>query len=349
MATRTLDSATAEAAREGVGFDLRAALLALWFMIGLYIDGWAHNHGAVDNTFFTPYHALLYSGILANGLYLGIAQYRAIGRGRSFSRALPHGYNLSLIGVALFFAGGAFDLVWHSIFGFEANLSVLLSPAHLVLATSGFLILTGPLRAAWRRTRTAPTWANLFPVVLSLAMILSVMTFFTQFTSPFSHASGFVGRFPRGDRGEMDTLGVATVLLPIAMTMGVLLFGLRRWTLPFGAVTLILTLNAAAMLLMMWREMRPYWFVILAPLAAGLVGDGLLWRLKPSQAKPFGLRVFAFAVPFALYTIYFILLIWQSGIWWPVHMWLGVSFFAAVIGVFLSYLVMPPSPPLEIE
>ncbi len=349
MATRTLDSAPAAAARSTVSFDLRAALLALWFMIGLYVDGWAHNHGAVDNTFFTPYHALLYSGIFANGLYLGIAQYRGVSRGRPFSRALPYGYNFALIGVALFFAGGAFDLAWHSLFGFEANLSVLLSPAHLILATSGFLILSGPLRAAWQRTQTAPTWANLLPVVLALAQILSLLTFFTQFTNPFAHANDFAGRFPAGDRGEMDTLGVATVLIPTALTMGVLLFGLRRWTLPFGAVTLILTLNAAGMMLMLLGRMRPFGFVILAPLAAGLIGDGLLRLLRPSRAKPLALRVFACAIPFALNVIYFLLLIATRGVWWPVHMWLGVSVFAAVTGLLLSYLALPPALPEEMD
>jgi len=160
MATldRPLQSKTVPRLRDrpagSVRFDLSAALLALWFVVGLFVDGWAHNHGKVDNTFFTPYHALLYSGILATGLFLGITQYRNIGKGHAFSRALPYGYNLSLVGVALFFVGGGFDLVWHTLFGFEANLSTLLSPSHLVLATAGFLILSGPLRSACRVRRS---------------------------------------------------------------------------------------------------------------------------------------------------------------------------------------------------
>ena len=44
-------------------------------------------------------------------------------------------------------------------------------------------------------------------------------------------------------------------------------------------------------------------------------------------------------------TFYFVLLITRVGIWWVIHMWLGVSFFAAVIGVFLSYLALPPALP----
>ncbi len=328
-----------------VRFDLAVTLLGLWFMIGLFVDGYAHNHGAVDNTFFTPFHALLYAGILAVGLFLGIAQYRNIGKGYAFSRALPYGYTMSLIGVALFFVGGFFDMIWHSIAGFEANLSTLLSPAHLLLATAGFLILSGSLRAAWRRVNAAPTWSNLLPVVITLLMIASLLTFFTQFSNAFAQASGFVGRSSRG--GVYDAAGVAAILFPAGIVSGVLIFALRRWRLPFGAVTLILTINAAAMMLVQWHDTQSYAYVILAPLIAGVVGDLLLRQFPPSRENPLALRVFAFAVPFVLFLTYFLLLIARAGIWWQIHMWLGVTFFAAVIGVFLSYLAQPPALPEE--
>ena len=41
-----------------LNFDFIAVLLTLWYMGGLFIDGWAHNHGLTDVTFFTPWHAL---------------------------------------------------------------------------------------------------------------------------------------------------------------------------------------------------------------------------------------------------------------------------------------------------
>jgi len=267
---------------------------------------------------------------------------------KAFMEAHPElAINLVLTDEFSDIVGGGFDLVWHSLFGFEANFSTLLSPSHLVLATAGFLILSGPLRSAWQRTKVAPTWANLLPVVIVLLLIISVMTFFTQFANGFSHASGYVGRFAPGDRSLYDILGVATALIPSAICMGVLLFALRRWSLPFGAITLILTINALAMMLMEWRDYDSYPFLLAAPLIAGLVGDVLLHTLKPSRNNAFALRVFAFAVPFLLSVTYFVLLITQVGIWWVVHMWLGVSFFAAVIGVFLSYLVLPPAIPSE--
>jgi hypothetical protein len=41
-------------------------LIGLWLMIGLFVDGWAHNNLQSLETFFTPWHAIFYSGFLAN-------------------------------------------------------------------------------------------------------------------------------------------------------------------------------------------------------------------------------------------------------------------------------------------
>jgi hypothetical protein len=45
-------------------FDWIMTALAAYFVSGLYLDGWAHTHGKVDQSFFTPWHAVLYSGQL---------------------------------------------------------------------------------------------------------------------------------------------------------------------------------------------------------------------------------------------------------------------------------------------
>ena len=43
-------------------FDWGIAALSVWLAIGFYIDMWAHAHGRVDDTFLTPWHAILYAG-----------------------------------------------------------------------------------------------------------------------------------------------------------------------------------------------------------------------------------------------------------------------------------------------
>src|SRR4030095_3704312 len=40
-------------------------ILSAWLIGGAFIDGWAHTHGRVDTTFFTPWHVTFYTGFLA--------------------------------------------------------------------------------------------------------------------------------------------------------------------------------------------------------------------------------------------------------------------------------------------
>ncbi|MEZ4662016.1 MAG: hypothetical protein R2911_31080 [Caldilineaceae bacterium] len=47
---------------DGLAFDWAMLVLGTIFLGGLYLDGWAHNHGRVDNSFFTVWHAFFYSG-----------------------------------------------------------------------------------------------------------------------------------------------------------------------------------------------------------------------------------------------------------------------------------------------
>jgi hypothetical protein len=52
------------------GIDWIMTVLSAVFISGLFLDGWAHTHGRVDETFFTPWHAVLYGGYLACAVVL---------------------------------------------------------------------------------------------------------------------------------------------------------------------------------------------------------------------------------------------------------------------------------------
>ena len=62
-----------------------------------------------------------------------------------------------------------FTLTLVTLFGFEVNIEALLSPTHLLLASSAILIMAGPFRAAWQRTDAvnAHNWRTLFPALLA--------------------------------------------------------------------------------------------------------------------------------------------------------------------------------------
>jgi hypothetical protein len=162
-------------------------VLAVLLIGGLDLDIWAHSHGRVDQSFFTPWHAVLYGAMALNGIVLGIVMARNVLRnGYPWWRALPAGYGLSLIGVIAFAIGGVLDLAWHTLFGIEEDIQALLSPTHLILATSAALILTGPLRSAAIRiaVSTPARWRDLGPAVLSVSAVFTLLGLFSQFAHP---------------------------------------------------------------------------------------------------------------------------------------------------------------------
>ena len=180
--------ATVVASQTTLRMDWLLTALSVWLVGGFYIDIWAHAHGRVDDTFFTPWHALLYSGAASFGVVLGAAA--ILGRPRSvpIRDTLAPPYRLALLGSVLFAVGGLIDLAWHTLFGFEVDVEALLSPSHLLLATSGLLMVGGPIRAAAARLKGgAPvSWRTAGPLAIPLAMALAILVAFTQYANPIA-------------------------------------------------------------------------------------------------------------------------------------------------------------------
>ncbi|HZR41929.1 MAG TPA: hypothetical protein VFB12_17540 [Ktedonobacteraceae bacterium] len=325
----------------GLGFDRVMMVLSFLFVGGVYLDGWAHSHGLVDKTFFTPWHAVLYSAYAANAVLLVAVTLMNHRRGRSWSEAVPEGYKISLYGVPLFLIGGVGDLIWHTLFGFETGIAPLLSPTHLVLATSAILIMSGPLQAIWRRAENGETsrWATLFPALLSLLSVFSMLTFFTSFASPITHIQLLTNPYTE----VYGSWGAAGVLLQATMLMGMLLLMLRRWQLPLGSMTMLFTLNAALMDLFNKQYLLA---PVVAAAVAGVICDLLFWRLQPSVKRSGAFRLFAFVVPIIYYLSYFASVeLTSSGITWTIHLWLGVTVMSGFASLLMSYLLVPPAFP----
>jgi hypothetical protein len=329
-------------------FDWLLAVTSLWILAGTFLDGWYHNtfQDSIE-TFFTPWHGILYSGLMAAGAVLVTTYIRNVNRGYYWRLALPTGYMLSLLGFMIFALGGGVDFAWHTLFGFEADEEALLSPAHLLLATGAVLLTSGPLRAAWRRTGADDrgNWAGLLPALLSLLTILSIATFFTQYANAFTHANMIGGSGPVGETYFWNVAGITGVLLPTAITMGFILLAIRRWTLPIGSMTLLLGANATLMFALGSSYAGQHWPVVPAALAGGVLADALLAMLKPSAARMRELRLFAALTPFSFFLLYMAALIITSGVWWQIHMWLGAPCLAGVVGLGLSYLIALPHGP----
>jgi hypothetical protein len=320
-------------------FDWIMTALAAYFVSGLYLDGWAHTHGKVDQSFFTPWHAVLYSGQLVMVIVLVAMLVRRVWRGATLRDALPRGYNLSLIGVLLWFIGGPGDLIWHTLFGIEANVAALYSPTHLLLALGLFLAVSGPLRAAYYRSAgDMRRLSDQLPMILSLTFALSVLTFFIMIAHPLSNLWG-TGWSDYSDEAR----GMMGIMLDAALLLGAILLIVRQWKLAPGTLTILFAINA---ILIGFLFSGPYPLVfVLARVLAGIIADGLLWRLKPAITRPTAWRIFAALVPVAVVGLYFLAARVTVGITWTIHLWAGSLAIAGVIGFLLSLLVVPPASP----
>ncbi len=324
----------------GLRFDGVMGVLGCLTMGGLYLDGWAHTHGQVDKTFFTPWHAILYSSFALITCCLALALVINHRRGAPWRQALPLGYGLSLLGIIIFACSGPADLLWHALFGFEVGIEPLLSPSHLSLALGGILTVTGPLRATLRRSIPASEqgWKTLFPMLLSLTATLMVFTFFSEFGHPFFRLGSIVRPFATNDTKSFEVTGI---LLQAALLMGFLLFAVRRWRLPLGSLTLLFAVYVTLL-----SVLNNQYELIPGVVVAGIVADALLRVLRPTASRT-ELRVFAFAVPTVLYLCFFLTLALIATISWSVHLWLGSCVMAGVVGLMLSFLLVPPQGPAE--
>jgi hypothetical protein len=317
-------------------FEWAAVALAASVVAGAHVDSWAHGHIASTlETFFTPWHALLYGSFAATTVFLVVGAAWTGARPQEWLRALPDGYGLSLVGCVLFGIGGVLDMAWHLTFGIEVGFQALISPTHLILMASGFLIVSGPLRAAWRRPGRAIGW----PAIASATLTLTTLTFFGQFDHPFTSQWSALPQtvVPAQPAEELGILGI---VFQTALLMGVVLLLVRRFDLPIGCLTFLMSVNAVFVTLIAGPDL-----VILVGVIGGVAADAAYAVLRPSPARLTRLRIFSFLVPAVLYTAYFSGLIHADGVWWPVHLWAGAPVVAGLAGLLVSLLVVQPPVP----
>jgi hypothetical protein len=330
--------------------DMATALASGWVVTGMVLDAWAHQNVSQLESFFTPWHAVLYSGFLAAAAWM-VATALAGGGLRPLRLDVPAGYGLGLAGAAVFFAAGIGDGIWHTIFGVERDLEAALSPTHIGLFLGALLIFTTPLRSAWANDRLgrAPSFRALLPALLAVTFTTLLVSFLFFYLSAFRNPSSTwpmpagAGRAAAsGPVAYARELGVASVLVTNLLLLAPVLLLSRRWRPPFGTATLLFTTVAFGTSA---TEEFAYGEVVVAALVGGLVTDWLVaraWAL-PDQARAF--RLVATAAPLALWAAYFLALELRHGVTWPAELWTGSILFACLSGFTLSLLMLPPPAP----
>jgi hypothetical protein len=201
------------------------------------------------------------------------------------------------------------------------------------------LIVSGPLRAAWQRADDqAQRLSDQLPAMLSVTLLLSLLTFFTQIAYPLANLWG-IGADQASPQFEEQ--GVISFMLDTVIYLGMILLIMRRWTLAPGALSLIFGINAVAMGFLF--DQGPYPLIpVIARIVAGIVIDVLYQRLRPSGQRLSALRMFAFVVPLLVGGLYFLSGYATAGIAWSIHLWAGSIVMTGIVGLLLSYVSVPP-------
>lgn len=310
-------------------------LLVLWMTVGTHVDGWAHMHLiSTEDSFFTPWHAILYSG------WFGVAAWIYL------HRDLP-GYRLGLIGAIAFGIGGIFDLAWHTAFGIEVDMEALISPPHLLLVSSHLLIISTPLLAAWSSDMPRRIgWREFTPVALSLIAGVALVSFITPYGSPFNdylpsaHFSdgtwGTDTRFRLAQEG-----GVLTFFASTLIYVTPLLATLKRWRPPFGAATLIIGLSAIGSMIVDPLLLGAP-ILALPGIATGIFADLLIAELDPSPERRNSLLAFGALTPLPLVALSFLAVELEWGLGWGVNFVTGSMVIASLVGFGLALAVSAP-------
>ena len=320
---------------------------SLLLVLGLYLDGWNHVNLVDDSStpILTPWHGVLYLGFAATAAWILTRDQR---RGAWSLRAVPPGYRLALVGVALAMVAVAGDAVWHNLYGSEQGLGRLVSPFHLVLFTGSCLLVSSALRAAWSGPSPArvPGLAAFWPVLGSTTLVVAMTAFFFQYVSPVvawrrPGLAGLPAGSPFAETAQVyELLGL---LVHNLLFVAPVLLLLLRWQTPLGTFTVMA--GSVALLLATQAELGLVGLVGAAVLG-GAAADVAVRLLRPSPQRRWAARAVAVVAPAVYWTSHFALLEAGYGVGWELEMWLGSVFWASLSGLTLALLMWPPAVPL---
>ncbi|WP_328477518.1 hypothetical protein OHA21_24710 [Actinoplanes sp. NBC_00393] len=282
MTTSVERTSTAEIAALSFTARERWVLLvaSAWLVIGLQLDAYAHATTPELETFWTPWHGVLYSGIAASGFTLlwimrsrlpGVPTYRSL-------LALPNALRIPLAGMAFLLVGGGVDTLWHNVFGIERDMEIFVSPSHEFIILGMVLVAMGP--ALMLATGPSPRLGlgGAFLVGIStLFAVLPVHIYSLHASSiGFRHLGSGADPVPifSPDAQLIHGYVFSTILLLLPF----IIIG-RRWPLPIGLPSILVAIIAVLMHLMF--DSQDAWWPALTVAAAAVVIELVLRVVTP--------------------------------------------------------------------
>ncbi|MGX6600629.1 hypothetical protein ACWKSP_00610 [Micromonosporaceae bacterium Da 78-11] len=305
-----------------------------WLVIGLQLDAYAHATTPELETFWTPWHGVLYSGIAASGFTLlwimrsrlpNIPTYHTL-------LALPNALRLPLIGMALLLVGGGVDTLWHNVFGIEQGLEIFVSPSHELIIAGMVLVAAGPALLLTGKPGRGLSVAD--GTLTTVSALFSVLPLHIYSLHASAIGSIYLGQ---GDDPvlifSLDAQMVHGYLFSTVLLLAPILILGRRWRLPIAVPTVLVAVPAVLMHLMFSTD-DPWWPAL--TVAAAAAGTELVLRLgarfvpMPTEVRWATLGLLA---PVGLWGTLFVVGEAEVGVGWNIHLVSGVLTLVAITGL----------------
>ena len=325
--------------------DVIGVLFGLALVGGVLADAWAHvNLLSTLESFFTPWHALLYTGFAGTAAWTWWLAFRHRRRDeRWWANGWPAGYAIGAIGSLIFLVGGAADMLWHQIFGIETSLRIAMSPSHMMLAAGGALLLTSQMRSWWAsnegglRAVTGVLSGGLGTMMGTILIIGMTGANTIAPTREYTAVAGAASTSTGASQGiQSYLLGTIVVLVPVLLM-------LRRRATPVIATGVA---GVIGVFIMVEREFpMPLTGGLIGMIAGAVLADAIVYRLDKRRGvdAPMRLPIAGAIVAAALWAGHLIGLQIADGIRWPVELWAGVVVLTAVLGAVLGTLSRGPA------
>lgn len=357
--------------------DLITASLTVWPIIAMFFDGRGHNNKTGQESFWSIPHLFLYGGMTAIGIWVGliITKYQlASGADPRKSlipdlKAIPVGYGVAMLGLITLGLGGPTDFIWHAQYGFEVGVDAIYSPPHLLLFFGGLLVSSTGIRSMWAKQDIVLDLKGFLPVLLSATLFIGVSGFITMYLSAFmtnvTPTSDFVADFQANFKDDFTdqtvslnagltgygddqwpfyyysaSHGIASMIITTLILLGPALLMLRRWRVPFGAMTLIFL--GYGLLVSVMTEYRD-WVLIIPLILTGLAIDLVQSRAGKERLTLGGIRATGPIAAAVLWISYYAVLALDKGIGWEPTLWVGALMVGIMTGFGVAFLIAPPA------
>jgi hypothetical protein len=297
------------------------------------------NPDNLGNDFLAGWHLVLYGGVTAVGVWLGVG---AIRHGLAFLWSA----GTTTLGFLALSAGGVADALWHARFGVEAEVEALVSPPHLVVFTGLALLLTSPIVVIWRRAARRLGFVPSFAVLSSAVCAVLVTSLFTGFLSPLASGMSLQPDYIEPLVGESpvpydQVRGLGIAVFTVVLLVGAFTTILVRFRPMPGMVAIGWSLCALPALFISGEAVRP---VVWGYAVAGLVTEAMVALVGRPTLGRRGAPATGALAGSMLWAATFALLSQDGRLGWSTSLWAGTVVLSGLVGAATAALVALPAP-----